>query len=184
MERRKEFEKRFKHVWTTGPAGISKFYVTSPNQQAGETLIADLLSQTIIADVKQQNVNIKREFIGDPDFEHGVHKIDYGKLKHREEQHRISGVTNDDRVAELIEMVAAHNIGSADVPFDCIITPIINGSPDYLEWIELQTMKKDPALAHYNINPEAEMHGLDNAIGEIGQVADKHASTSNLVPAS
>lgn len=34
--RRKEFEKRFKHVWTTGPAGISKFYVTSPNQGAGE----------------------------------------------------------------------------------------------------------------------------------------------------
>jgi hypothetical protein len=29
-ERRKEFEKRFKHVWTTGPAGISKFYVTAP----------------------------------------------------------------------------------------------------------------------------------------------------------
>lgn len=81
-------------------------------------------------------------------------------------------------------MVAAHNIGSAEVPFDCIITPIINGSPDYLEWIELQTMKKDPALAHYNINPEAEMHGLDNAIGEIGHVEDKHASTSNLVPAS
>lgn len=67
MDRRKEFEKRFKHVWTTGPAGISKFYVTSPNQQAGETLIADLLSQTIIADVKQQNVNIKREFIGEPE---------------------------------------------------------------------------------------------------------------------
>jgi hypothetical protein len=35
-ERRKEFEKRFKHVWTTGPAGISKFYVTAPTSQAGE----------------------------------------------------------------------------------------------------------------------------------------------------
>lgn len=31
QERRKAFEKRFKHVWTTGPAGISKFYVTAPN---------------------------------------------------------------------------------------------------------------------------------------------------------
>lgn len=53
MKRRKEFEKRFKHVWTTGPAGVSKFYVTSPNQAAGEALIANLFSQTIIADVKQ-----------------------------------------------------------------------------------------------------------------------------------
>lgn len=68
-ERRKEFEKRFKHVWTTGPAGISKFYVTSPTQQAGEALIADLLSETIIADVKQQNVDIRRKFFGAPEFE-------------------------------------------------------------------------------------------------------------------
>lgn len=53
----------------------------------------------------------------------------------REEQHRISGITNDDRVAELIELVAAANIGSATVPFDCIIVPVYNGSPDYLEWV-------------------------------------------------
>jgi len=117
-------------VWSTGPAGISKFYVTAPNQQAGETLISNLLSQTIIADVKQQNVNFRRDFITDPDLPFGHHT-------HRENQHRISGVTNDDRVAELVEMVAAANIGSADVPFDCIIVPIVNGSPDYLEWIEL-----------------------------------------------
>lgn len=53
MERRKEFEKRFKHVWSTGPAGISKFYVTAPNQQAGEKVIAALLDKTLTADVKQ-----------------------------------------------------------------------------------------------------------------------------------
>lgn len=112
-ERRKEFEKRFKHVWTTGPAGISKFYVTAPDQQSGERLIAELLSKTIIADVKQQNVNIHREFIGDPDFVAGFHNMAYGTKHHREDQHRISGVTNDDRVAALVETVAAANIGSA-----------------------------------------------------------------------
>jgi len=69
-------------------------------------------------------------------------------------------------------MVAAHKIGSKEVPFDCIIVPIVNGSPDYLEWIELQTMKKDPALAHYNINPEDEMVGLTNAVGKIAHVED------------
>jgi len=31
-KKRKEFEKRFKHVWSTGPAGISKFFVTAPTQ--------------------------------------------------------------------------------------------------------------------------------------------------------
>lgn len=53
MERRKAFEKRFKHVWTTGPAGVSKFYITAPNQASGEALIANLFARTVIADVKQ-----------------------------------------------------------------------------------------------------------------------------------
>jgi hypothetical protein len=128
-----------------------------------------------VFDVRQQNVNIRRDFINDPE-------MDWGHHKHRENNHRLSGVTNDDRVAELIEMVAAHNVGSAAVPFDCIITPIINGSPDYLEWIQIQTMKKDPSLAYYNIKPEDEIHGLDNAIGQIGHVADKAHSTSTIVP--
>ena len=75
-------------------------------------------------------MNIKRDFIVGPD-------APFGTLRHRENQHRMSGVTNDDRVAELVEMVAAANIGSAIVPFDCIITPLINGSPDYIEWIKL-----------------------------------------------
>lgn len=79
-------------------------------------------------------------------------------------------------------MVAAANIGFPDVPFDCIVTPLVNASPDYLEWIQLQTMKRDPALAHYNINPEDEIHGLSNTIGEIGQVADKSHATSSIVP--
>jgi cytidylate kinase len=61
MERRKEFEKRFKHVWSTGPAGISKYYVTAPTQAAGEKLIAELLAKTLTADVKQQHVNWRRD---------------------------------------------------------------------------------------------------------------------------
>lgn len=131
MERRKEFEKRFKHVWSTGPAGISKFYVTAPNQAAGEKLIAELLAKTLTADVKQQNVNWRRDI----QMADGTEDTWANHHHHREHQHRISGVTNDDRVAELIEEVATHGIGSAQVPFDCIITPIITGSPDYLEWI-------------------------------------------------
>jgi len=51
-ERRAAFEKRFNHVWSTGPAGINKFYMTAPNQAAGEALIAKLFASTIIADVK------------------------------------------------------------------------------------------------------------------------------------
>lgn len=42
-------------------------------------------------------------------------------------------------------------------------------------------MKNSDALAHYNILPEAEIKGLDNAIGEIGHVEDKEHAVSNLV---
>lgn len=57
--------------------------------------------------------------------------------EHREHNHRISGVTNDDRVAELIETCAKAGVGSDKIPFDIIITPLITGSPDYIEWIKL-----------------------------------------------
>lgn len=133
-----------------------------------------MLSKTIIADVKQFNVNVRRDFI----FEENEF---IGNHEHREHNHRIMGVTNDDRVAELIEEVAAHSIGSAKVPFDCVIAPLVNGSPDYIEWIKLQTMKKDDKVAHYNIRPEDEIHGLDNAIGGIGHVGDEDHAVSHIL---
>lgn len=150
--RRKEFEHKFKFVWTTGPTGCSKFYVTAPTQASGEKLIAALLAKTLTADVEQQNVNIRREFITNADQ----------TFEHRENVHRITGVTKDERVAELIEEISAHKIGSDLVPFDAIITPLINASPDYIDWVKLQTMKKDFNVAFYNIDPEAEMKGLNN----------------------
>lgn len=133
-----------------------------------------MLSKTIIADVKQFNVNVRRDYI----FEENEF---FGQHEHREHNHRIMGVTNDDRVAELIEEVNRHSIGSAHVPFDCVIAPLMNGSPDYIEWVKLQTMKKDEKLAHYNIRPEDEIHGLDNAIGSIGSVSDAAHSTSAIL---
>lgn len=165
MEKRKEFEKRFKHVWSTGPVGVSKFYMTAPTQAIGEAMIANLFDKTIIADVKQQNVNIRRDYINDTEEDEHV----FGHFKHTENQHRISGVTSDDRVAELVEAVnAAGNMGVKEIPFDVIITPLITGSPDYIEWIKLQTLKNDNRnLAHYNIDPEAEMKGLSNYIDDI-----------------
>jgi len=42
-------------------------------------------------------------------------------------------------------------------------------------------MKKDDTLAHYNIDPEAEMQHLDNAIGGISSVGDEDVSRSTIV---
>jgi hypothetical protein len=103
-------------------------------------------------------------------------------LKHVDYLHRIRAVTNDDRVAEVVEECATAGIGSFKVPFDCIIVPLINGSPDYIEWIKLQTMKKDDQLAFYNVDPEAMMHGLDNAIDDMSSVADVSHAESTILP--
>lgn len=46
-------------------------------------------------------------------------------------------MTSDERVAELVEVVASHNVGSKEVPFDLIITPLAAASPDYIEWVQL-----------------------------------------------
>jgi hypothetical protein len=51
--------------------------------------------------------------------------------------HRLTGVTSDDRVAELIEEVAAANVDDVDVAFDFIVTVLATGSPDYIEWVKL-----------------------------------------------
>lgn len=73
-------------------------------------------------------------------------------------------MTSDIRVAELIERIAKNQVGSDKIPFDAIIVPLQNASPDYIDWVKLQTMKKDPELAFFNEEPEEEMEGLDNKI--------------------
>lgn len=87
--------------------------------------------------------------------------------KHVENLHRIRAVTNDDRVAEVIEECAKHGLGGAGIPFDVIVTPLATGSPDYIEWVKLQTMKKEDDVAFYNMEAEAEIRGLDNEVGRI-----------------
>lgn len=52
----------------------------------------------------------------------------------KDRAHRIRGVTNDDRVAELVEEIAKHSVDMGS-SFDAIITPLASGSPDYIEWI-------------------------------------------------
>jgi len=47
-------------------------------------------------------------------------------------------------------------------------------------------MKKDDKLAHYNIRPEDQIHGLDNWLdpneNSTTGIADKEASKSTIVP--
>lgn len=174
-ERRKKFEQRFKFVWTPGPTGVSLVWVTTTTAAKGQELLTAFFEQTLIADVEQNDVNILRNWLN---YDGKDISTD---LKHMDHFHRIRGVTSDIRVAEVIEEAAKHGLGTDQIPFDLIITPLITGSPDYLEWVQLQTMKKEPEIAFFNKEPEAEIKGLDNVVGEFDYIPDAKHSESELV---
>lgn len=68
--------------------------------------------------------------------------------------HKIVMVTSDERVAELIEHVAKVNPNVAKYPaFDLVVSPLATGSKEYIEWVKVQTMKKDPNAAFFNEIP-------------------------------
>jgi uncharacterized protein involved in tolerance to divalent cations len=173
-ERRARFEKRFKHVWTTGPTGVSKWHLTVNDYEQAQSLQSKLFEKTLTAEVEMVNIGVERNFINNP-------TADLSEMAHRSGIHRLTGVTSDDRVAELIEEVANHGVDDKEVPFDFIITVLSTGSPDYIEWVKLQTMKKDPSVAFYNEDPEAEIKGLNNKVGTIKQIRDMDAVESEHV---
>lgn len=59
-ERRVEFEKKWALTWKAGPTGVSVFYVTTEDRKSGDKLIADLLSETLIADEEQRNPDVSQ----------------------------------------------------------------------------------------------------------------------------
>jgi len=65
--------------------------------------------------------------------------------------HKIVMVTSDDRVAELIEEVAARNPNQSYYPsFDLVVVPLATGSKEYITWVKTQTLKKDSVTAFFN----------------------------------
>lgn len=81
---------------------------------------------------------------------------------------RVTGVTSDDRVAEMIEEVAVNDPNKSKNPgFDLIIMPLSGGSTEYLAWVKQQTLKKDPSAAFFNEKPKEAMKALDNAISDM-----------------
>lgn len=69
-------------------------------------------------------------------------------------------VTGDDRVAELIEEI---NLGLKNSLFDVLVTTLATSSKEYGDWVKLQTQKKDPSTAFFNIGPQAAIKALKAA---------------------
>lgn len=125
-ERRAKFESKFRNVWATGPTGVSRFQFTSDTKGAAEDTVGGILSKTMAADIEISKYFAPRTLAID------------GTTKYRNDGVvRVTGVTSDDRVAELIEEVAANDPNhTKNPPFDFIVMPLSGGSTEYLAWVK------------------------------------------------
>lgn len=102
-------------------------------------LISKLFKDTMIAD-EWNALQVKRSF------------LKHGHQSYESDRHHLTFITSDDRVAEVIEEVAGwYGDGTKEgVPFDLVVTPLATGSKDYIDWVKLQTLKKEDSAAFFN----------------------------------
>jgi hypothetical protein len=138
-QRRAKFEQKFRNVWSTGPTGVSFMQMTINNDPSD--MISRLYKETMVADEWNVVSSVKRSFLKDR------------KMTSESNRHHVTLVTSDDRVAEAIELIvdyAADETKVDGIPFDLIVTPLATGSKDYIEWVKVQTLKRDDDTAFYN----------------------------------
>lgn len=153
-DRRAKFEQKFRNVWSTGATGASYMQMTThddPNE-----LISKLFKGTMIADEWNVVSSVKRSYMS------------HGHQTYDSEAHHLTMITSDDRVAEAIETVAAWYDGSRQegTPFDLVVTPLATGSKDYIEWVKLQTLKKDDETAFFNEQAKPAMKARTGRVDE------------------
>jgi len=157
-ERRSAFEKQFRNVWATGDTGISQVQYTMTDHTAADDLIGKLFYNTLIADVeKHASPETQRTYLKD------------GKMVVDQISSflRLIMLTSDDRVAELIEEVAASTSNTTYPAFDMVVTPIATGSKSYIEWVQTQTLKKEPETAFFNINADPALKALESKVPDM-----------------
>ena len=74
-------------------------------------------------------------------------------------------ISSDDRIADVIEEVAKFMAKfNEPIPFDLVVTPLATGSKEYIEWVKLQTLKKDDSTAFFNVQAESSMEALTEKV--------------------
>lgn len=166
-ERRAKFEKKFRNVWATGPTGVSYLQMTT-HDDPGE-LVAKMFKDTMIADEWNYH-QVKRSWAPN------------AKLTYDGDRHHVTMVTSDDRVAEAIEETAAYYKEQQikeGVPFDLVVIPLMSGSKDYIDWVKLQTLKKDDSAAFFNDEASAAIKPLTKKVDEKNLLQSKVEETGS-----
>jgi len=149
--RRDAFEKAFRNVWATGDTGVSLIHLTVPGHS--DDLIARLFKQTMVADVADVKQEVKKSWNNKGNYKYDVLR------------HKLVMISSDDRIAEVIEETALFMAKFGEpIPFDLVVTPLATGSKEYIEWVKLQTLKKDDDTAFFNVQAESEIQALTSRV--------------------
>merc|ERR1719321_1712208 len=109
----------------------------------------------MVADVADVKTDVKKSWNN-----HGSYRYDV-------QRHRLVMISSDDRVAEVIDETALFMAKFKEpIPFDLVVTPLATGSKEYIEWVKLQTLKKDASAAFFNQQAEGAMSAFFNQQAE------------------
>lgn len=124
LARKEAFEARFKHVWGSSATGLSIVSMTVDEEHIADDIIKTVFANTLAS-----------ESIEATEIDRYTHNcLTCGRatstvLHHHET--RISFVTNDDRVAELVEKVIER---SHIEDLNVVVNQMIAASGDYIDW--------------------------------------------------
>ena len=145
-ERKAAFEKVFRNVWGVGATATSQVIMMSKDEGTSKNIIHNLFDDTLVADIESHS-NFVRYYKNETKLNDV--KTD---LHFHENQMYMESVTQDDRIAEYIE-VAVKAEGNDKMPL--LVIPLHQASKEYLQWITTQTMEFDQSEAHYDDDPFA-----------------------------
>lgn len=142
LEKKAEFEKTFKHLWGPGATGQSVIYCTLEDKETADKVITAAFQDTMVAQATSYpDVTYKSK------NETKLHMTKTG-LHIKQNENRIEMYTSDDRVPELIETA----ISTSDKEnLDIIVVSMAAISPDYKDWVSLQSTEQDQTNAYYNV---------------------------------
>jgi len=129
-ERKSQFREQFKHVWISGPTGISQITVTMTDSNQAQNLIDNLFFDNLVADVEIITTNMITSYVrGDQMI------TEDGEIK-------LLMTTTDERLADVLKNVAMIH---TNPKFDYLVTSPATGNKFYFEWVKKQTITRAAA---------------------------------------
>jgi uncharacterized protein involved in tolerance to divalent cations len=145
LARKEAFEARFKHVWGSSATGLSIVSLTFAAENVADDVIKTVFANTMAAE-SHESVGVTR---------YTSSCLDCGRATStivKNAQIHVDFVTNDDRVADLVERVISR---SSIEDLNVVVTQMIAASGDYIDWAKQQTVAQDGANTYYNDDPFA-----------------------------